>query len=372
MYVHELPDWPNLTYRAEALLDELARVRNLQGQFVGKMAAAGFKSKHDAFLHSLSLDVIKSSEIEGKPLDMAQVRSSIARRLGIQLERAVEPSRDVDGAVEMLLDACQHSDAPLTRERLFGWHAALFPIGYNGMCKILVAQYRDSPMQVVSGGMGSETVHYEAPRAERVPAEMELFLDWLNKPATEDLLIKAAVAHFWFVTVHPFEDGNGRIARAISDLLLTRSDGLPFRCYSLSAQIQQERKEYYRHLEATQRGDGDITLWVQWFIGCTGRAILAAESTLSRVFAKAAFFRFHEQTRLNVRQRHTLALLFDGFEGNLTSGKWAKLNHCSADTALNDISDLVRKGILQKAAGGGRSTHYVLASADCATTAVPL
>ena len=363
MYVHELAEWPELTYRAEAVLSELARVRNMQGTLVGKMTAVGFASRDDAFLHSLSLDVITSSEIEGKALNLAEVRSSIARRLGIQLQNPVEPSRDADGAVEMLLDACQHCDEPLTEARLFGWHAALFPTGYNGMYKILVAQYRDSPMQVVSGGMGSETVHYEAPAAERVPAEMAAFLAWLNAPDGTDLLIKAALAHFWFVTIHPFEDGNGRIARAISDLLLTRSDGLSFRCYSLSAQIQKERKDYYRLLEAAQRGDGDITLWVQWFVGCVGRAIVAAEATLSAVFAKADFFRSHEATALNGRQRTMLAMLFDGFEGNLTSGKWAKLTHCSADTALNDLTDLVRKGILRKAESGGRSTHYLLAGA---------
>lgn len=335
----------------------------MQGRMVGKMQALGFELRNEANLHSLTLDVLKSSEIEGEMLNVDQVRSSIARRLGLDISGLVPSDRNVDGVVEMMLDATQRFEQPLTAERLFGWHASLFPTGWSGMYKILVATWRDDstgPMQVVSGAMGKETVHFQAPEASKVQAEMHRFLDWFNREDGEDPVIKAGLAHLWFLTVHPFEDGNGRIARALTDMLLARGDGSSQRFYSMSAQIRLLRREYYEILERSQRGSLDITSWLQWFLECLMDALEATEETLAGVFRRHEFWLKHQSTPLNDRQRLMLRKLMDRFEGKLNSSKWAKMAKCSEDTALRDIQDLMEKGILQKETAGGRSTSYAL------------
>lgn len=324
------------------------------------MESLGFPLQEEAVLTTLTLDVLKSSEIEGEVLNKDQVRSSIARRLGLEISGLVDSTRNVDGVVEMMLDATQNYKSALTEERLFGWHAALFPMGYSGMYKIEVGKYRSGAMQVVSGAMGKEKVHYEAPEAQRVEAEMTSFLEWFNNGSQTDPVIKAAIAHFWFVAIHPFDDGNGRIARAIADMQLARSDKSPQRFYSMSNQILAERKQYYQILETAQRGKGDITDWLEWFLACLERALLGSEDVLKAVLAKAKFWESHGQAALNDRQRLMLNKLLDGFDGKLTSSKWAKITKCSPDTALRDIQDLIGKDILRKEAGGGRSTNYEL------------
>lgn len=327
------------------------------------MEAQGFVLRAEAVVETLTQDVLKSSEIEGERLDEEQVRSSIARRLGVDIGALKPSDRHVDGVVEMMLDATQNYTAPLTEERLFGWHAALFPTGYSGMSKIAVGRWRDDssgPMQVVSGPEGRQRVHYEAPTAGRLPHEMSAFLAWFNKPGVIDPVIKAAVAHFWFVTIHPFEDGNGRIARAVADMALARSEDSPQRFYSMSSQIRLERKAYYDVLERTQKGDLDITEWLQWCLTCLDRAIDGAEVILASVLRKALFWRAVGQQPFNERQRNVLNQLLDGFEGKLTSSKWAALTKASPDTALRDIGDLVERGVLAKNLGGGRSTSYSL------------
>lgn len=362
-YVHQLEEWPQFTWDAAALAAPLNTVRLLQGQLLGRMSALGFELRSEADLTTRSLDVLRTSEIEGQVLDPAQVRSSLARRLGMNVSGAPPADRDVEGVVEMLLDATQLAHEKLTAERLFGWHAALFPTGRSGMHKILVGQWRDDltgPMQVVSGAMGRERVHFEAPPAKKLKAEMSAFLKWFNAAPEVDPLLKAGVAHFWFVTVHPFEDGNGRMARALADLQLARSDGSAQRFYSMSAQIKTERKQYYALLERLQRGDLDLTPWLEWFLGCLHRSLLASEKTLASVLAKHRFWQTHARTTLNARQVKVLTRMLDGFEGNLTSSKWAKLAKTSPDTALRDMQDLMEKKILKKAASGGRSTHYTL------------
>jgi Fic family protein len=306
------------------------------------------------------LDVLKTSEIEGELLNKEQVRSSIARRLGLEVSGLVDSSRNVDGIVEVMLDATQHYSLPLTEGRLFGWHAALFPTGHSGMYKIEVAKFRSGEMQVVSGAMGKEKVHYEAPKGGLVEMEMTKFLQWFNNGAQVDPVLKAAIAHFWFVTIHPFDDGNGRIARAVADMQLTRSDGSPQRFYSMSNQILTERKKYYQILEKTQRSDSDITEWLVWFLSCLERALQNSEDILNAVLVKARFWERHKQTNLNERQRLIINKLLDGFDGKLTSSKWGKIAKVSSDTALRDIQDLMGKGILQKEAQGGRSTSYEL------------
>jgi Fic family protein len=363
-YIHQLPDWPKFQWNQTALVGPLAALRHRQGRFVGRMEAFGFPLRSEAMLQTLTQDVVKSSEIEGEILDREQVRSSIARRLGIEIGALTPADRDVEGIVEMMLDATQKYDEPLTEERLFGWHAALFPTGRSGMHKITVGAWRDDssgPMQVVSGAIGKERVHYEAPPAAKLPGEMKAFLDWFETNDDTDPVLRAAIAHLWFVTIHPFDDGNGRIARAIADMALTRSDRSSQRFYSMSAQIRQERNAYYDMLEATQRGDLDITPWLEWFFACLDRALDGAESTLADVFRKAEFWKKHAGAAFNDRQRNMLNRLLDGFEGKLTTSKYAAIEKTSSDTALRDITDLVERGILSKDEGGGRSTSYSLA-----------
>jgi len=344
----------------------LSEVRHRQGRLIGRMETLGFQLRDEAVLQTLTEEVIKSSEIEGEVLDREQVRSSIARRLGMDIGGLTPADRNVEGVVEMTLDATQRYAEPLTEERLFAWHAALFPTGRSGMTRITVGGWRTDktgPMQVVSGPMGKEQVHYEAPGAGRLKQEMKRFLDWFNRDDNMDLVVKAAVAHLWFVTIHPFDDGNGRIARALADMMLARSEHSAQRFYSMSAQIRQERKAYYQILERTQKGDLDISAWLEWFLDCLGRAFDRAETTLAAVLKKAHFWDKHAGTSFNDRQKKILNQLLNGFEGKLTTVKWAKLAKCSHDTALRDIEDLIRKGILVKDAAGGRSTSYSLAEA---------
>jgi Fic family protein len=327
------------------------------------MEGLGFQLRSEAVLNSLTEEVLKSSEIEGEKLDRDQVRSSIARRLGIDIGGLTPADRDVEGVVEMMLDATQHYERPLSANRLFDWHAALFPTGRSRMSKINVGAWRDGakgPMQVVSGPIGKEHVHYEAPVAGRLRGEMKKFLKWFEKKSPTDLVLKAGIAHLWFVTVHPFDDGNGRIARAIADMMLARSENSPQRFYSMSSQIRQERKEYYEILESTQKGDLDITNWLEWFLACLGRAFDRAETILAAVLGKARFWDRISEMDFNERQRDMINRLLNGFEGKLNSSKWAKLEKCSQDTALRDIEDLINKGILKKESAGGRSTSYSL------------
>jgi len=362
-YIHELPNWAKFHWDQHSLAKQLAIVRHRQGRLIGRMQELGFPLQEEAVLQTLTEDVRKSSEIEGEILDKEQVRSSIARRLGMDKAGLPSADRNVEGVVEMMLDATQKYKEELTRDRLFSWHASLFPTGRSGMKKIIVGAWRDeksAPMQVVSGPYGRERVHYEAPPTGRLDIEIEAFLDWFNGEDDSDLVLKAALAHLWFVTIHPFEDGNGRIARAIADMSLARSEASTQRFYSMSAQIRIERVAYYEILESTQKGDLDITPWMEWFLGCLDRAFDGAERTLSRVFTKADFWKKHSTAPLNERQRDIINRLLDGFEGKLTSSKWAAIEKCSPDTALRDISDLVERGMMVKDAGGGRSTSYSL------------
>lgn len=363
IYIHEKENWINFTWDNKQVILKLGEARNLQGKLLGKMESLGFDLQNEAVLNTLTLDVLKSSEIEGEYLEKDQVRSSIARRLGIDIAGAVESERHVEGIVEMMLDATQRYDLPLTKDRLFGWHAALFPSGWSNLYKITVADWRKDttgPMQVVSGPMGKEKVHYQAPSSNRIEPEMEEFLQWFENNNDIDLVLKAAIAHLWFVTIHPFDDGNGRITRAITDMMLARSDNSIRRFYSMSAQIRIERKQYYEKLEKTQKSNSDITDWVLWFLQCLINSIDSTEETLSKIFYKAEFWKLHSTTILNTRQQKILNRLFDGFDGKLTTSKWGKINKCSQDTALRDIQDLIRKDILQKEASGGRSTNYEL------------
>jgi Fic family protein len=362
-YIHHLPDWPKFRSNQEGLARQLAAVRHRQGRLIGRMQALGFPLREEAVLETLTEDVLKSSEIEGEILDKEQVRSSIARRLGMEAGALPPEDRNVEGVVEMMLDATQKFREPLTAERLFGWHAALFPTGRSGMSKIIVGAWRNEksgPMQVVSGAYGRERVHYEGPVASRLDVEMKSFLEWFNSEDDTDPVLKAALAHLWFVTIHPFDDGNGRIARAIADMSLARSEDSPQRFYSMSAQIRLERKAYYDTLEATQKGDLDITRWLEWFLSCIDRAFDGAESVLANVFRKARFWERHATATFNDRQRDMLNRLLEGFEGKLTSSKWATIEKSSPDTALRDIDDLVERGLLKRDAGGGRSTSYSL------------
>ena len=364
MYIHDQPDWPKFHWSHEALASQLAAVRHRQGRLIGRMEGLGFQLRAEAVLQSLTEEVLKSSEIEGEVLDREQVRSSIARRLGMDIGALTPVDRNVEGVVEMMLDATQNYAAPLTKERLFDWHAALFPTGRSGMTKITVGAWRDGaagPMQVVSGPIGREHVHYEAPDATRLQSEMRAFLAWFNGKESIDPVLGAAVAHLWFVTIHPFEDGNGRIARAISDMGLARSEQSPRRFYSMSAQIRVERKAYYDVLEATQKGSLDITPWITWFLGCLDRAFEGAETILANVLMKARFWEAYGREAISDRQRAILNRLLSGIEGKLTSSKYAALAKCSQDTASRDIDDLIRRGILAKDPGGGRSTSYSLA-----------
>lgn len=363
-YIHELADWPKLTWDDAKLSAVLADVRHRQGRLLGRMEGLGFRLRSEAKLSTLTADVVKSSAIEGEKLDAEEVRSSIARRLGLEYAGAAVAGRDVEGIVEMMLDATQNYAQPLTTERLFGWHAALFPTGRSGMHRITVGAWRPveaGAMQVVSGPLGREKVHFEAPSAEKLDQEMTAFLEWFEAANGVDPVVKAGVAHFWFVTIHPFEDGNGRIGRAIVDLELARADGTAERFYSMSSQIETERKEYYLQLERGQRNGLDVTVWLEWFLGCLGRAIAKADETLSGVLQKARLWEKVNQQPVNDRQRKVINKLLDGFEGKLTSSKYAKLVKCSEDTALRDIRALVERGVLVKNEAGGRSTSYTLA-----------
>jgi Fic family protein len=373
-YIHELPDWPRFRWDHEALATPLAAVRHHQGRLIGRMEGLGFELRAEAMLQSLTEEVLKSSEIEGERLDREQVRSSIARRLGMDIGALAPADRAVEGVVEMMLDATQNYPAPLTEKRLFGWHAALFPTGRSGMTRITVGAWRtqdSGPMQVVSGPAGRERVHFEAPGAERLPAEMRALFAWFNAANGIDPVIRAASAHLWFVTIHPFEDGNGRIARAITDMALARSEGTPQRFYSMSSQIRIERKGYYETLERTQKGTLDITAWIAWFLQCLGRAFAGAETILASVLRKARFWDAHGGDALNDRQRLVVNRLLNGFDGKLTSSKYATLAKCSQDTAARDIDDLCHKGVLARDPAGGRSTSYsLIASAADAFEAV--
>ena len=364
VYIHERSEWPAFSWDSERISQRLVEVRHQQGRLIGRMEGLGFQLRTEAVLDTLTEDVLKSSEIEGEKLDRDQVRSSIARRLGIDIGGLKPADRNVEGVVEMMLDATQRYDQPLTAQRLFDWHAALFPTGRSGMSRINVGAWRDDkkgPMQVVSGPIGKERVHYKAPVATRLRGEMKKFLNWFEKERSADLVLKAGVAHLWFVTIYPFDDGNGRIARAIADMVLARSERSPQRFYSMSAQIQQERKSYYEILEATQKGELDVTRWLEWFLVCLGRAFDRTETILAAVLTKARFWDRFAATELNERQRSMINRMLNGFEGKLTSSKWAKLEKCSQDTALRDIEDLIRKGVLAKDSSGGRSTSYSLA-----------
>lgn len=360
-FIHQLKQWPEFIWDYELLMLALMDVRFRQGRLLGRIEALGFELRDEAFLKTLTIDVIKTSEIEGEFLNLEEVRSSVARRLGMDVARMVPSSRDVDGIVDVIADATQNAQMPLTKERLFNWHAALFPTGRSGMYPITVGDYRkkgNGPMQVVSGAMGFERVHVEAPDSSLVEYEMDSFLDWFNDHQMIDPVLKAAVAHLWFIMIHPFDDGNGRLARAIADLQLAKADGVNQRFYSMSSQLRIERKMYYEMLESTQKGDLDITLWLFWFLECLKSTLENTEVTLSKVLEKASFWETNKQTVLNVRQVDMVNRLLDDFHGKLTSSKWAKMQKCSQDTALRDIHDLVNKHVLLKEESGGRSTSY--------------
>jgi Fic family protein len=363
-YIYQLKDWPTFTWDQDKIALKLAEVRHHQGRLLGRMEGMGFRLQAEANLHTLTLDVLKSSEIEGEILNLDQVRSSIARRLGMDVAGLIPADRHVEGVVEMMLDATQNYSQRLTHYRLFDWHAAMFPTGRSGMHKIVVGNYRnntsDDPMQVVSGPMGREKVHFQAPASELLQGEMTKLLDWFNSNQKLDAVLKAALAHLWFVTIHPFDDGNGRIARAITDMQLSRADKSRQRFYSMSSQIRAERKEYYDVLEKVQKGSLDITDWLDWFLSCLDRALANTNETLGVVLQKASFWEKHSMTVLNDRQRVMLNKMLDGFEGKLTSSKWAKITKTSQDTAGRDINDLVNKEILIKELGGGRNTSYIL------------
>ena len=359
-YIYENKNWTNFSWQDKAINVVFGEVRLMQGKIIGQMNALGFSAKEEATLTALTLDVVKSSEIEGELLNYDQVRSSIARRLGINTAGLVSSSRHIEGVVEMMLDATQRYTLPLTEKRLFGWHAALFPTGYSGPYRIEVGRYRTGEMQVVSGAMGKEKVHYEAVRPEMVKTEMDKFLDWFNNENCLDPVLKAGIAHFWFIIIHPFDDGNGRIGRAITDMLLARAEGSGERFYSMSSQILAERKRYYEILQKVQHSLGDITEWIYWFLDCLKKAMLATESTTQKILRKAEFWKLHEHTPINERQRLILNTLFDNFEGKLQTSKWAKITKTSADTALRDIKDLIEKGILKQTDERGRNANYEL------------
>jgi Fic family protein len=360
MYIYELNGWPEFTWDYEKLATKLAEVRYRQGKILGQMNAVGFNLKEEAILQTLTLDVLKSSEIEGDILNPEQVRSSIAKRLGIDIGGLIPADRHVEGVVEMMLDATQKYDAALTEDRLYGWHHSMFPSGRSGVYQITTGAWRNGPMQVVSGMMGNEKIHFEAPDVHQIPKEMSAFLNWFNDKQEIDPVIKAGIAHLWFVTIHPFEDGNGRITRAITDMQLARADQTAQRFYSMSAQIQKERTEYYNILENTQKGSLDITGWLKWFLDCLHRSMDSTDQILGKIMTRTEFWEKHQETQFNVRQLKMVNVLLDDFFGNLNVSKWAKMNNCSTDTALRDINDLVNKNILIKADGGGRNTNYTL------------
>lgn len=362
-YIWQVSDWPHWRFDLAALAEPMVGVSRAQGVLLGRLSDVGMALRDQASLAALTDDVVKTSEIEGETLSVESVRSSIARRLGVDIGALAPVDRHVEGVVEMVLDATVNAHIPVNQERLFGWHAALFPTGYSGLAKISVGVWRDDangPMQVVSGPIGRQRVHYEAPPANRLDTETRRFFDWVNGPANDPPLLRAGLGHLWFVSLHPFEDGNGRIARAMGDLLLARADGSPQRFYSLSAQIQRERKAYYDILERTQKRSMDVTEWLLWFLETLHRAVDQAQATLDTVLVKARFWQHWGSMPLNGRQVKMLNKLLDGFDGKLTTSKWAAIAKCSQDTALRDISDLLTRGVLRKSDGGGRSTSYEL------------
>jgi Fic family protein len=359
-YIYEHKNWTDFTWQDKAINMVFGEVRHLQGKLTGQMNALGFSEKEETTLATLTSDVVKSSEIEGELLNYDQVRSSIARRLGINTAGLVPSSRHIEGVVEMMLDATQRYTLPLTNNRLFGWHSALFPTGYSGPYPIETGRYRTTEVQVVSGAMGKEKVHYKAVRPEFLKKEMAGFLDWFNNENHIDPVLKAAIAHFWFIIIHPFEDGNGRIARALTDMLLARAEGSEERYYSMSRQIMSERKRYYEILQKVQYSSGDITEWLDWFLHCLKNAMLSTGDIIQKILLKAEFWRLHEHTPINERQRVMLNKLLEGFEGNLQTSKWARITKSSTDTALRDIKDLIDKSILQQSSEGGRSANYHL------------
>jgi Fic family protein len=362
-YIHELESWPNFTWRLDQLILPLSEIHFLQGRILGKMEALGFSLQKEAFLEILTLDVLKTSEIEGERLNAEQVRSSIARQLGLEIAGSIPSDRHVDGVVEMMLDATQNFSDPLTSDRLFNWHSALFLTGRSGMYHISVGRWRTDkkgPMQVVSGAFDKEKIHFQAPDSYKIEPEMARFLEWFNTNNTLDSVIKAGVAHLWLLTIHPFDDGNGRIARAVTDLLMARSDTSTQRFYSLSAQIQLDRNAYYTILEKTQKGNLDLTEWLQWFLETLIKALKSTDTLLKRVLFKGEFWQKNNLISFNDRQKRMLNKILDGFDGHLTSDKWAKISKCSKDTAIRDLNDLLSKNILQKDEAGGRSTRYRL------------
>lgn len=362
-YLWQRPDWPQWRYDADALLAPLAEVHRTQGHLAGRMANVGLAQRDQATLQALTQEVLTTSAIEGQELNLEAVRSSIARRLGVDIGAIAPADRHVDGVVDMVLDATQRFAEPLTAERLFGWHAALFPTGYSGHVRIQVDQWRNDaagPMQVVSGPVGRGKVHYEAPPTTALPAESQAFLHWFNAPPTGDAIVHAGLAHLWLVTLHPFDDGNGRISRAVGDMALARAEGSAQRFYSLSAQIQRERKHYYEQLETTQRGPLDVTPWLAWFLGCLLRAVQGAEGLVASVLGKAQFWQHWAHVPMNTRQTLVLNRVLDGMEGKLNNARWASLAKCSSDTALRDINDLLAKGVLVRLEGGGRNVAYGL------------
>lgn len=363
MYIYKNPNWPIFNWNSEKLLPLLSIVRIKQGKLIGKMGTLGFELRNEANLEILTTEIIKSTEIEGEILNREQVRSSIARRLGLEISGLVYSEQHVDGIVDLTIDATKNFDKELNNERLFSWYAALFPTGQSGLYKIVTGKWRNDstgPMQIVSGALGKEKVHYQAPPALKIENEMRIFLDWFNLEQSTDLVIKAAIAHLWFVTIHPFEDGNGRISRALSDMLLARSDEQLYRFYSMSAQIRKQRNSYYTILENIQKSSLDITNWIEWFLNCLLNAIENSEKLLEKIIYKHTFWIKYSRININDRQRKILNLLMEDFEGVLNTSKWAKIGKCSPDTALRDIKDLIEKSILQQEQQGGRSTNYKL------------
>ena len=363
IYIHQHPDWPLFHWDWKEVAPLLAATRHRQGLLLGRMDSLGFETNQELTVDTLTTSVVSSSRIEGEILDIEQVRSSVARQLGLDVGGASHSDRNVDGVVQMMLDASENCDKPLTMKRLLSWHRSLFPTGFNNMGCITVGRWRDDargPMRVVSGPIGRQRVHFEAPASVVLVNEMEAFIDWFNRPADADWVVRSAVAHLWFVTIHPFDDGNGRIARALTDLALARSDGTSQRTYSMSEQILKERSTYYRVLEQTQRASLDVTDWLMWFLVCMQRSINTSEDKLSAVLSKTRFWQEHQRTPFNARQRNMVDRLFDGFEGNLTTSRWARITKCSHDTALRDITVLIEQGILARNPGGGRRTSYRL------------
>lgn len=363
-YIYERKDWPDYRWDNGKVIGLLGEVRNMQGRLLGRMESLGFELKREAVLNAVTLEVVKSSEIEGEILSLEQVRSSVARHLGIEIDDPIEPEKNVEGIVDMMVDAVENYQMPLTKERLFAWHSGLFPAGRSRLSRITVGAWRmdlKGPMQVISGAIGKETIHFQAPKAAMVEREMGKFMKWYNREGNNDQVLKSAVAHLWFITIHPFEDGNGRIARALAEMLLSRSDKSNLRFYSMSSRIRTERKKYYRVIEKTQKGDLDITEWLIWYLSCLMNAIKSTESVLAKVLHKAEFWRINSDKIINSRQKFVINRLYEGFEGKLTTSKWAKINKCSSDTALRDIQDLINKGLLRKdEMAGGRSTNYIL------------